>query len=1177
MVNQKVFLWRQLSEYQLSTSGLKYKKATIEQINQALKIVNNDLQGNFKNELQPSNRRLRQMRIQREEEDKQLLSKEKAWKALMKETRNLLNYSRLTKRQLNNMVNDREYLKRFLERISQQESIDAESDRTKLKTYIKDEDESLSIQAKFLKSIGYNVLDMTDKQIYNLYLMYSIAFLNKEGVRKERFHEKEYRYFYKSLNEYINYKNLYPLVDTIIRVFYDAGFNVTLDLTIYYVGVLMNKNVNYEVKAVQHGENGDIEEFAVFNSTNYQEVIKELLERFETDNDRIMFGKDNINMDYESLYGKNEKKKNKNKSLYAIELEFRKLKQGERKKTNGAFLKYQINSNAIKEIDDNFNIESLKDLQICSNDSEYVDNVPCAIHCLKLSGHKYSNFLVNNRDVKIETLNKLLKSQNIGLDKRALNKKGVIKTLKFNKELKDRLKIDYYKGHYMLSSLRINFKNKEMSPLEFCRECENHDLFIDLNVEKLLKFNRTNENKTKSLDGIDLETTKVGKGKAKKFIKKDVHIFADTETYNDNGFHKPYQVAFTLKSQIRCFTGFDCIDKMLRLIVLNHDKSNVVMYFHNMSFDIYALLQNKNIKWRNFLKGGFNFYRATFCYMYKGKSCLFELRDSYKMISTALRNFGKMFNLDVAKAEYPYDLVTYDLIKNNEKVNIESCYPYIKDIKQFKIDTKPFTDCFNKIDLLEYSEYYCKLDVAVLKKGFMKNRNTLLKSYGLDTFDYLTSSSLAVDFYKKKGALEGCPEIKGALMEYMGNFVVGGRCMLAYNADKYVEKCDENEFITDYDANSLYPSSYIRLCEQYGGLPTEIVKSEAKTFEDLEQRIKDKKIRYYFGKFIIKDIRNTNVAYSNIAIRTKEGVLDWRSDKGLIGETVYFSNIKIDTMRNFENPELELIEALEVPYNSVNGKVGEVTKKIYKERLQAKKEGNSIKSDLIKLIMNSFYGKQIQKARYTKTVIQNEENHDIYLNNNAPYINKYFKHNNQTVIEQYDDINNQNNLALNGILILDCSKLIMNDTIYDCKPFVEKWLYTDTDSLQFKITKDNYKKLKNMSVYGNDLGQFKVDYKKKDGETEDPYCKEAYYLGKKLYACKLNNDSVHMKMKGIISKLIKWEHFEIISSGVNLIYNLTKAKPCFKKHNTKIEQIKEFKRVVTTKNSDIDICAEVIC
>ena len=81
----------------------------------------------------------------------------------------------------------------------------------------------------------------------------------------------------------------------------------------------------------------------------------------------------------------------------------------------------------------------------------------------------------------------------------------------------------------------------------------------------------------------------------------------------------------------------------------------IIIYAHNAGYDI-RFIEEHLSQLEKIQSGGHSLICASGKYMNFGKIINIEIRDSYKLITSPLAGFAKMFNLKVQKEYMPYSL-----------------------------------------------------------------------------------------------------------------------------------------------------------------------------------------------------------------------------------------------------------------------------------------------------------------------------------------------------------------------------------------------------------------------------------------------------------------------------------------------------------------------------------------
>ena len=229
----------------------------------------------------------------------------------------------------------------------------------------------------------------------------------------------------------------------------------------------------------------------------------------------------------------------------------------------------------------------------------------------------------------------------------------------------------------------------------------------------------------------------------------------------------------------------------------------------------------------------------------------------------------------------------------------------------------------------------------------------------------------------------------------------------------------------------------------------------------------------------------------------------------------------------FHDIEYEILDG--VYWNEgVNKKMGEVIGRLFKARLKHKKKNKAL-ANVIKLMLNSSYGKTIMKKAKTEKKIVRTERLEAYIWNNFNTIRSYRQLNEYSCEVEKICPDMSYNRAHIGCAILSMSKRIMNevfDVANECKLPI---YYTDTDSLHMNFEdvptlEEEYESRYNKKLNGKNLEQFHTDFDL-DGAAGDIYATKSIFLGKKSYIDVLESvdqegntiSGTHIRLKGITS------------------------------------------------------------
>ena len=882
------------------------------------------------------------------------------------------------------------------------------------------------------------------------------------------------------------------------------------------------------------------------------------------------------------------------------------------KNKNGKLFKYINKSNI-----------DLKRYQIISeNDSIDILKEHCLIHTFKLCG--VDDIKINAVKLAFEggsyiSISKLNEIANI-IDKCIIlhkyeNKSEDQRKINYGDINKDKIDIAIYEEHYFIYEQTI-YNKYSIENYDLVKDYENvHNIFrLDKKNNKLYprykesakidslklvhllfkqklfesKHYKLNEFVQTNDKNIDIPLSEIERDQEEYEYpeKKDISykiFYADTECLVIYKNHASFMCGIMSendkKPQIYIKTKEypnNHIRKMLEYIENNTNKDDkIIVYFHNLKYDFSVLKQNLNIKSRCIKDNQLYSVDATFF------NRNIQFRDSYKLFNSPLKEFSKAFNLgdELNKKEaIGYTYYTEENIYE-DKANIKEYRKHIRQgdqiqfMKNLNENKELFEVTEETFNHMEYYKYYLEYDCKVL----CVYENTIRKITGLYLHDSLTISSLSNSYVGKNGCFDNIYQVKGNLRDYLAKAVYGGRvaCLMSERMKTI------NKIINDYDACSLYPSAIYRLCQEYG-LPEGLAKQI--TNEMRNKEILDTKT-YYVVTVNIKKI-NKKQQIPFIAMRKKNGILDYVNEVPQEGYKCVIDKITLEDYIKFHEIEYEILDG--VYYDEgFNKKFGEVIHKLYEDRLVEKKKGTpegKIMQLILKLMMNSAYGKTIMKKSMNKEVIINNDKKESYIYNNFNCIKEIIELNDFQTIVKIDTIDDSYNLSIVGVMILSMSKRIMNEVMGIANDNNIKVYYQDTDSMHLedkdiKKLEDLYYEKYNRVIKGENMGQFHSDFEIK-GCKYEVKSKTSIFLGKKCYLDVLqgydeNGKEVegvigdHTRLKGItqagIDKAVEYYGsakllFEQLAEGVKIDFTLNpnnNEKPMFEYNNLNVRTRKE--------------------
>ena len=745
-----------------------------------------------------------------------------------------------------------------------------------------------------------------------------------------------------------------------------------------------------------------------------------------------------------------------------------------------------------------------------------------------------------------------------------------------------KIKLILWRDHYM-PNLTIMYNNKPTLLCKIIKHLIENDLLERSTLTSIRNpsnydSNDVDINSLYNNDIIDVDQ-EMFEMKPKQIKNKQI-FYADFESdINDEEKHIPIMLGVVEQGSddyVDIFYGENAFDKMMIKMVKNLNnrckflskeeqkefRSGYLgqIYFHNLKYDCKMIFQfSKGVYYKNILFRDGVFYKVDFRY---GKYN-FCLMDSYKIITNRLASFQKMFSLPMGKMEEfnLYSLYNEEILKRPSLFIKDLNDEYKEELDRMKYTGK-FDKYFHNYENPDMSLFYHKdlyidyleLDCLTLKYGLEAFNEFTFEVYdelGIDDpklrlpiYEFTTASSYSNYLTSVFGCFDGVASIKGNLRDFCMQNVIGGKTMLKDNEKVIIE----DEIIQDFDSCSNYPSAMNRIDGYVKGFCK--VLFENSTYEEIQD----------FTHYIVEvNLKLTSKIYKSIPIISKleKGKRVWCSPEDY-HEDNEFINITIDKIglqeiyKYYNVIEMEIVCG--VYWNEgCNDKIVEFVQILYDIRMKAKGDKNLGLSAVLKLILNSGYGKTCQKPSTETYIIKNEDNIDDYVSRHWQNIISYQPMNNfksQYIVRikcnQYEHFN----MCHIGGLILNMSKVIMNEVanVFDINKF--PIYYCDTDSYTVRdgdLTEvaKQFKKIYGRELIGNQLGQFHSDFANihdydsctiedhyifNEDENKNKHIDENCHsikfigLGKKQYLDILRNDfgdeGLHMRFKGVNHKAI---------------------------------------------------------
>ena len=763
---------------------------------------------------------------------------------------------------------------------------------------------------------------------------------------------------------------------------------------------------------------------------------------------------------------------------------------------------------------------------------------------------------------------------------------------KIVKKSNGKYKKDKSMYHEIKSYEFVKFMTSDNKTWSFDDLCHLRNNLYEFNTYEIKDLNNFTDKDFKAFEHQELKENEISK-----------IYFADTETDTSGPYHVAFCIAYSEQDEldnnfniidehqeIKFEFGRNCLTKFL-----DNLENNSLVYFHNLGYDIRQF--NEYIINKECCK---NTKVMNAQIIYKGKTIYFK--DTLSIVSMKLADFPKSFGLDCGEKEmFPYKYYTFE---NFEKLNNLGIISEAgKQELKHSWNQKIFEENLNKLgivqgdkfNMVDYVKFYCCQDVRILKQGFQKFRKMCWESLKIDVNKTLTAPSLANQYFTRE-IYEKIPDYYlygGIVRGFIQKAVYGGRCMTRLN-----KRWSVNEELADFDAVSLYPSAMNRLyCVK--GKP-EVLKPEElnttyllnNTCGEDEQPNKNKPISTYVVEILITNIKK-HLAFPCVVYKDKTTNTNKNDDgENAIGKTAVVDNITLEDWIKYNGLECEVLRG----YKWTGEKsflIRDIIQNLHLLRCEYKKTKNPLQL-VIKLIMNSAYGKMIQKPITTTTEFKRKHTKifnkklndyvddyplDKYLIKNSAKVISYIQVNkNLYAIKVGQQIDTFYTNTLLGVQILSMSKRIMNEVMCTAEDIGIKIYYQDTDSMHIQKNKINnlaeeYKKRYGRELIGKNLGQFHNDF----DEVENGYAYKSIFVGKKMYVDMLKNEKdesgIHYRMKGVNLDCVKLyseenncEIFDIYNKLYNdeeITFDLLKAKPCFKMNdNQTVTNLLNFDRTI---------------
>ena len=682
-----------------------------------------------------------------------------------------------------------------------------------------------------------------------------------------------------------------------------------------------------------------------------------------------------------------------------------------------------------------------------------------------------------------------------------------------------------------------------------------------------------------------------------------------------------------------------------------------VIYFHHLGYDIQPFLSRFKTATgpadEGVMKGA-----VYYSYTFKFQGELFELRNSLTLITTALKNFPKMFlskeeQKKIFKEVYAYKAINENLLdarveregfwvtykQMEEAINTYETGKSDEEKKKLLQDIletakKPEVNCVDEehelFNVGDYIIYYCERDVDLLRIGLkgwdaMGQQDTSKSTYKgtppfrkFNTFNFLSAPAIAqalveaevrqpipeqeLAIYRNQmGQISrehmmragrnvqstGACTFKymGMLREFMLLGTTGGRCTLPneratlvdclenpsvkelYDKVTRGEKLtdEERQFmfdhtIQDFDARSLYPTAMSRSFIPLGC--PEFFRCPPGTTEELLKKEPLPDDAFY----VI-----TNVKYDKkLAIpcncwkqKKPEPRCRWTNWVPR-GEQLVRKQTDLLTMMEVQGAHFEILGGCKWTHGKCT-KIQEMMKALYDfRRLNHSNGFDHPIQEIAKLLMNSYYGKNVTKMRKFRSVMfalnpwqYDEKTKKFFQVNGYVDVQQYIKSHFHQVegfrllgetfeVKVRDEDKGAYDACfgcevLAGSRALICRVSAAIEEITKSPP-----LYTDTDSLhvfgwQIGAISEWFQKKFGIPMIGGELGQFHPDFEPQGFKPGEKFLGSVFFcgVGKKMYIDEVFGDQgstyFHKRAKGIRAEWLSKDEYKQLYDGEVLV------------------------------------------
>lgn len=561
----------------------------------------------------------------------------------------------------------------------------------------------------------------------------------------------------------------------------------------------------------------------------------------------------------------------------------------------------------------------------------------------------------------------------------------------------------------------------------------------------------------------------------RKVQKNKVTVCFDIECYFDpdnNQTHIPYLCSFCYIvddriSEVISFTSRKCIVLMLEHIITKNYKEVELVAHNGGAYDFHYLISSlfnpttvKNILIRNNVFIGFDF---------KIGKTKFSVKDSYSFLLCSLQNAAKAYlGSALEKTEFPHHIVKTekDLYYSIQKwKNVNFSLETDKDRNKLTISSRE-TIIYDDTDgeartLLEWAEEYCENDVIVLANVWKAFKAAVDEIFDCNVVDQCKTLA-GMSFKLFEAHLPTNTKLYHPTSEDYTNIrsaLVGGRC---------VSENGIYSHISCLDVKSLYPAAMAHYPQPHG------------QYYRTTTRVPNKLGVY----FVEVEVNNSRLINGFFPLFGHKGQIVYSTKNASKKYQAWYTTVDID---------IGIEEGHTINYISFddNNNIGYfwqhqdyiftdyIENVLYKYKLKYEQEHNNVKRTVIKIIMNSLWGKFAQRLNEKQYSIEYEskaawEKHDCY---------KIWE-TDTVLVKKHAPVDYGNKPVQNGVFTLSWARHHMRRLWNACviNPNNTVCLYSDTDSMFVDSKYIDYNATfqfgnKEIPVIGDGIGQLEEECK----------------------------------------------------------------------------------------------------